>query len=260
MNLREILDLPADVKKSDFVIRLAEDVARPEALLDRYAITDDLVHAFDRALILAGSALRERRSTAAYVHGSFGSGKSQFMGVPSLLLANHPAPWTQPKLHALYAKHEWVKERKVLRLHFHMIGARSFEEKIFPAYLDYVAANHPTAALPALFADSKLFEGAQALRAYMGDAAFFPQLNAGQPAAPGWGQLAATGVWDAATFDAARRSNDSSDRERLARAGTHALVLRNCQLRKLEGTRRRTRGSLAPRCEPGLRGVGLLLR
>ncbi len=218
MNLREILDLPADVKKSDFVIRLAEDVAKPEALLDRYAITDDLVHAFDRALTLASSALRERRSTAAYVHGSFGSGKSQFMGVLSLLLANHPAPWTQPKLHALYAKHEWVKERKVLRLHFHMIGARSFEEKLFPAYLEYIAANHPTAALPALFADSKLFDGAEELRRSVGDAAFFGKLNAGQPAAQGWGQLAAAGVWDATAFDAARRSADATDRERLAGA------------------------------------------
>ncbi len=218
MNLREILDLPPEVKKSDFVVRLAEDVARPEALLDRYAITDDLVHAFDKALTLARSALREKRSTAAYVHGSFGSGKSQFMGVLSLLLANHPTPWKQPKLHALYAKHEWVKERKVLRLHFHMIGARSFEDKIFPAYLDYIAANHPDAPLPALFADSKLFEGAEALRGSLGDAAFFAQLNAGQPVAQGWGQLAAAGVWDAAVFHAARRSIDPAERERLAGA------------------------------------------
>lgn len=218
LTLREILDLPTEVKKSDFVVRLAEDVERPEALLDRYAITDDLIHAFDKALSLAGSAMRERRSTAAYVHGSFGSGKSQFMGVLSLLLANHPVPWKQPKLHALYAKHEWVKERKVLRLHFHMIGAKSFEDKVFPAYLDYIAAHHPEAPLPALFADAKLFDGAEALRKSLGDAAFFTQLNAGQPIAAGWGALAAAGVWDASSFDAARRSDVLAERERLAGA------------------------------------------
>src|SRR5438067_7495066 len=101
MNLREILDLPEQVKKSDFVVRLAEDVERPEALLDRYAITDDLVHAFDKGLGLARDAIREKRSTASYVHGSFGSGKSQFMGVLSLMLSNNQTPWKHPKLHQL---------------------------------------------------------------------------------------------------------------------------------------------------------------
>lgn len=218
MILRELLDLPPEVKKSDFVIRLAEDVARPEALLDRYAITEDLVHAFDKALGLAGAAIREKRSTAAYVHGSFGSGKSQFMGVLSLMLANDAIPWRQPRLHALYAKHEWVKHSKVLRLHFHMIGARSFEEKVFPAYLDHVAKHHPEAPLPALFADGKLFEGAEALRRSLGDEAFFAQLNAGQPEAKGWGKLGGAGVWDARTFDAARQSRVPAERERLAGA------------------------------------------
>lgn len=218
MKLREILDLPTEVKKSDFVVRLAEDVARPEALLDRYAITDDLVHAFDKSLALAGSALRERRSTAAYIHGSFGSGKSQFMGVLSLLLANHPAAWKHPKLHALFAKHEWVKQRKVLRLHFHMIGADSFEDKVFPAYLEYVAEHHKDAPLPALFADAKLFDGAEALRQSLGDEAFLKGLNAGQAGKKGWGKLGAAGVWDAKTFEGARRSADPTERERLAGA------------------------------------------
>jgi len=218
MNLRDILDLPPEVKKSDFVVRLAEDVARPEALLERYAITDDLVRAFDKALGLAGAAMREKRSTAAYIHGSFGSGKSQFMGVLSLMLANDPTPWRHPKLHELYAKHPWVKQSKVLRLHFHMIGARSFEDKVFPTYLDFIARNHPDAPLPALFADGKLFEGAEALRRSLGDAAFFAQLNTGQPGQKGWGKLGNAGVWDARTFDAARGSHDPLERERLASA------------------------------------------
>ncbi len=218
MMLRDILDLPTEVKKSDFVIRLAEDVARPEALLDRYAITDDLVHAFDKSLALAGSALRERRSTAAYVHGSFGSGKSQFMGVLSLLLANHPAAWNQPKLHSLFVKHDWVKQRKVLRLHFHMIGAESFEDKVFPAYLEYVAEHHKDAPVPALFADAKLFDGAEAIRKSLGDEQFFTGMNAGQAGKSGWGKLGAAGVWDPKTFEAARRSADPSERERLAGA------------------------------------------
>jgi ABC-type lipoprotein export system ATPase subunit len=56
-------------------------------MLKDYAITPDLQRAFDQSLALVKSTLDGRRSVAAYVHGSFGSGKSHFMSVLSLMLS-----------------------------------------------------------------------------------------------------------------------------------------------------------------------------
>src|SRR4051794_1639726 len=105
--LRDILDLPEEVTRSAFVVRLAEAVHHADALMDLYAVTPDIHHALDRGLGLIATAMAEKRNVAAFVHGSFGSGKSHYMAVLSLLAGNHERPWSEPKLHDLLVKHEW---------------------------------------------------------------------------------------------------------------------------------------------------------
>ncbi|MFO0575652.1 MAG: hypothetical protein U1A78_16775 [Polyangia bacterium] len=214
--LSEILDLPPEVKKSDFVVQLTDGIAHPEQLLGSYAVTEDLLRAFDDSLKHVQGALRDRRSTAAYVHGSFGSGKSHFMAVLSLMLANDPTPWKHKELHPVLARHEWLKQRKVLRLHLNMAAARSLDDKVFPEYLQRVQALHPEAPLPGLFADQALFDNAEALRKSIGDALFFAKLNEGQPAKKGWGKLAEQ--WTPERFAEAVRSAQPEVRERLLTA------------------------------------------
>ncbi|HZL18927.1 MAG TPA: hypothetical protein VFG23_14400, partial [Polyangia bacterium] len=212
--LRDILDLPKEVTKSAFVVRLTEGVANPKQIIDSYAVTPDIVRNLDLALGYVLAAIRDKHSEASFVHGSFGSGKSHFMAVVSLLLANDTTAWADPDLHDLRAKHEWVKGKTILRLHFHMVGARSSEESIFGGYIAHVRAQHPDAPLPALFEDEALFENAQKLRGDLGDERFFAGLNGGT-SKKGWGKLGEQGTWDAASFDATRRSPDREDRDRL---------------------------------------------
>lgn len=215
--LRDLLDIPREVRKSSFVVRLTEGVAHPQEIIASYAATPDIVRNLDVALEYVEAAIRDKRSEAAYVHGSFGSGKSHFMAVLSLLLANEPVAWAETDLHGLRAKHEWVKDRKILRLHFHMVGARSSEEAVFPAYMARIRELHPDAPVPPLFEDEALFENAQQLRAKMGDAPFFAGLNTGTggTASKRWGKLAEEATWDATTFDRARVSSDRDERARL---------------------------------------------
>ncbi len=216
--LRDLLDLPQEVIKSDFVVKLTDGVERPKTLLRDYAITPNIAFAFDQALSLVQAAVRDRASAATYVHGSFGSGKSHFMAVLSLLLANDAVAWEQPELHALHDKHAWVRERNLLRLHLHMTGAASLEERLFRAYVDAARRLHPTAPVPPLFGDRELFDNARALRADVGDAAFFAKLSAREGAADddeGWGELQAVERWDAARFERACESEDLDERGRL---------------------------------------------
>lgn len=213
--LRDILNLPAEVKKSDFVVKLTEGISDPERLLRDYAVTPDLRHDYDRALKLVESALRDRQSVGTYLHGSFGSGKSHFMAVLSLILGGHTAPWQEPEFHDVLEPHEWLKEKKLLRLHFHMLGANNIEEKVFSEYVARIAEAKPDAPVPPLFEDQPLFENAQEFRQELGEDAFFKKLNATGGERKGWGKLAAGAAWDGPSFDAARQSSNPDERSRL---------------------------------------------
>jgi hypothetical protein len=91
--LRDVIDIKESISTSDFVLSLAE-ATTPEGAqhaLKDYVVTERLLENFDEALALIKSALDGHRSKAAYLHGSFGSGKSHFMAVLYTLLSGDPA-------------------------------------------------------------------------------------------------------------------------------------------------------------------------
>ena len=67
------------------MLRLSEGVERAERTLSDYVVTEQLAGCFDDALPLIGSAVGANTSKGAYLHESFGSGKSHFMAVLTLL-------------------------------------------------------------------------------------------------------------------------------------------------------------------------------
>lgn len=221
--LRAILNLPETVTKGSFVIKLAEAVHRPETLLATYAITPDVHTALDRGLAFIGKALAEQCNVATFVHGSFGSGKSHYMGVVSLLAGDDARAWQEPAVHDLRAKHPWVTTKKLLRLHLNMIDAPSLGERVFRAYLAVTQAAHPEASIAPLFADASLFANAKALRTTLGDAKFFEALGSGPARDARWGKKA-DDAWDAARFDAACESLDPKLRGALFSALTRTLL------------------------------------
>src|SRR5262245_63358102 len=89
-HIHDLLDLPEAVRKGDFVQDLTGGIGNPERTVRDYAITTKIVQTFEHALSIIGSALRDGRSQAAYLHGSFGAGKSHFMALLDLMLAGNP--------------------------------------------------------------------------------------------------------------------------------------------------------------------------
>ena len=203
--IRDLLDLPAQVNKGDFVLNLARGVDAEHAggTLGTYVVTPQLAGCFDQALGTIQGALAAQASKACYLHGSFGSGKSHFMAVLHLLLQGNREARAIPELAAVVAKHNaWTQGRKFLMVPFHMIGCLNLEQGILGRYAEYVRQLHPEAPVPGVYLAQSLFEDAASLRQELGDAAFFAKLNAGLAAAGGgWGKLAAG--WDAASFEAA---------------------------------------------------------
>lgn len=217
--VHDLLELPVAVRRGDFVQDLTGGISNPERTVKDYAITPKIVQTFEHALSIIDSALRDGRSQAAFLQGSFGAGKSHFMAFLDLMLADHPAPWSRGELHALRGKHDWIGRKKLLQLPIHMLGAQDMESKILGSYVVWVAANHPDAPTPALYADQGLFDDAHGFRARLGDEAFFGTLNGSvQQAASGWGKLAQRREWDATSFDAAASATYVGEKDRDAQS------------------------------------------
>jgi hypothetical protein len=200
--ISEIFTIPTQVHQGDFVLRLTEGVTRPDDTLGTYVVTPQLAVCFDQALGLIKSALESNTSKGAYLHGSFGSGKSHFMAVLTLLLQHHAEARSIPELAAVVAKHsDWTEQRTFLVVPYHMIGATSLEAAVLGHYAAHIRALHPESPTPGFYRAERLFDDARRLRAAMGDAAFFGQLGGAQGDTDGWGSLGSG--WDAVSFEAA---------------------------------------------------------
>ncbi|MEU0487726.1 hypothetical protein ABZ249_00755 [Nocardiopsis sp. NPDC006139] len=180
--LRDVIDIKESISTSDFVLSLAEAVTSEgtEAALRDYVVTDKLLDNFDEALSLVRAALDGRTSKAAYLHGSFGSGKSHFMAVLHALLTNHPAVRSRGDFDPVLGKHEWLATdgRKFLLVPYHMLGAKALEQRVLGGYVEHVRKLHPDAPTPQVYRTDALFDTIRSMRRRMGDAAVIEGLSA----------------------------------------------------------------------------------
>lgn len=201
--IRELIQIPERVHQGDFVLKLSEGVTHADQTLRDYVVTPQLAEAFKNALGFVQQAVQSGSSKAAYLHGSFGSGKSHFMAVLNLLLAGNIQARAIPELASAVSQSSWTQGKKFLMVPYHMIGARDMESAILGHYADHVRKLHPEAPIPGFYQAEKIFANAEGQRSRVGDAAFFAQLNEGlgEAAGGGWGALDAG--WDVTSFEAA---------------------------------------------------------
>jgi hypothetical protein len=213
--IKELIHIPEKVQRGDFVLNLASGLA-PEAIeqtLAEYVVTPQLARCFEDALSFVRSAVTspQNRNKGAYLHGSFGSGKSHFMAVLSLLMAGHPKARAIPELAPAVHKHsDWMQSKNILLVPYHMIGAASIESGVLGGYARFIRERHPEAPVPGFYLSGRLFADAQVTRGHMGDETFFKALNAAG-GEDDWGDAA--GGWDAPSFEAVT-SGQGSDKDR----------------------------------------------
>ena len=218
MFIKDLLDLPAQVNRGDFVLRLAEGVSRPEETVASYVVTPQLERCFDQALSLIKSAVEGRSSKAAYLHGSFGSGKSHFMAILHLILQGNARARGIDELAAVVSKHNgWMEGKRFLLVPFHLIGSKSLESAVLGGYVRHLAMIHPEARTPAVYRSEQLLLDADSLRESLGDPKFFESLNGAVKAGSagdGWGEV--TSAWDARAYARARNASaDLPERQQL---------------------------------------------
>jgi hypothetical protein len=107
--LRDLVTIPEEVHSGDYVLALAKGIGE-KSTIDDYVVTPQLAGDFDRALGLVRSAIETGASRAAYLDGSFGSGKSHFMAVLDAILRGDPAAREKKGLADIVHKHDpWLK-------------------------------------------------------------------------------------------------------------------------------------------------------
>lgn len=219
--LRDVIDIPDRVGADDYVLRLTDstnDDAHLAAALDQYVVTASLRENFLAAIELVADALNKDTSRAAYLTGSFGSGKSHFMAVLYALLGNHPAVRTN-KFSDLTGRYDGeLSGKKILRLTYHLLGARSLEQAVLGGYVEQIRRLHPDAPLPAVHVSDALLADAEGLRAQIGDEEFLSRLGGESGSDDGWGGLLGAG-WDLPRYQAAlQASPDEPARRELVSA------------------------------------------
>ncbi|WP_210386920.1 hypothetical protein [Ectothiorhodospira sp. PHS-1] len=141
--MKALIHIPERVQRGDFVLNLSHGLEGEavQQTLDQYVVTPQLVKAFDDALSFIKSTVvgGQNRQKGAYLHGSFGSGKSHFMAVAHLLMQGHPDARAIPELAPVVSEHDdWLQQHNILLVPYHMIGAPSIEAGILGGYVRHI--------------------------------------------------------------------------------------------------------------------------
>lgn len=207
--LRDLIDID-DQSAGRFVLKLSSGVKSPENTLGNYVVTPELAAHFDRALKLIQEAVRDGVSAGAYLHGSFGAGKSHFMAVLNFILAGNQLARNIPELAPVIATHNaWISGKKFLMVPYHMIGKQSLEDAVLRGYRDFIRESHPDVPLPPVYRADALIDQARIDRRNFGDAQFFEVFNRSARAVPGLGALAQ--AWTPQSFDRAATALNAAD-------------------------------------------------
>ncbi len=176
MYLRDVIDIPDSVHAGNFKIDLTRGFVETDARVAEYVVTDQLRQAFGKALLLVRAAVRDGASHAAYLHGSFGSGKSHFLTVLHAVLNNTPVARAKPGLQPVIAEHDdWLRGRKFLMVPYHLVGQTDIDSAILGGYVRTVRDLHPGKPTPPVYRADAMLADAQGQREFLADDARFAE-------------------------------------------------------------------------------------
>lgn len=133
-----------DIRAMGFVVKLRESDPKGDEvkkLVDDYVVTPAVAAELPRILDDMQQVFHRGEEYGRFIHGSFGSGKSHFMTMLSLLIEGASAAWDKPDPNfvQLRPKHQkWLGEAKLLVVRLHMLSVRgkdtSLDRAIYEAF------------------------------------------------------------------------------------------------------------------------------
>lgn len=166
--LRDIINIPDSVHAGSFKVELSGGFAHTDDRVAEYVVTEQLQQAFREALSVVRKALRDGDPHAAYLHGSFGSGKSHFLTVLHAILNGQPSARSKPGLQPVIAEHdEWLRGKKFLMVPYHLVGSADIDSALLGGYVSAVQRLHPDAPMPPVYRADAMLEDARRQREFL---------------------------------------------------------------------------------------------
>jgi hypothetical protein len=216
--IRDLFKVPPEIRPMDFTVVLADGVTRPEDTVGTYRVTPGLARAFAQSLDLVGAALRDGRSQASYLHGSFGTGKSHFMALLSLLLAGNPRRLGDPRARRSAPRTSMGLPRPAAAATpAHARPGPSFEGAIFGGYLAHLREAPPRRPDAPAVRRRRPVRRRRMLSANA-SATKRSSPRSHRTSKRGGGASWPSSVWDRDRFDAARTSASPQERSELITA------------------------------------------
>jgi len=133
MRIANYLDLPNDVSKDAFIIRIDQTDRRS---IEQYILPQAVFDQLSTMLTELGQRLSQNKDIGRFIHGSFGSGKSHLMQILSYMLGKKEIVYDygDPRLRQLRQNHRWLVEHNILPVTVNMMEKKSLTHELYKAY------------------------------------------------------------------------------------------------------------------------------
>lgn len=145
MKIRDYLQWQDDTDLDAFITRLTDTEDRVRQNVRQYVVSDKVRDRLDGMLKAVGERLDDNRDVGRYVHGAFGSGKSNLLTVLGKMLERDEMVYDlgHPALRELRAKHGWLDRHRTLVVRINMMGKKSLVRALFEGYNEALPAGLP---------------------------------------------------------------------------------------------------------------------
>jgi hypothetical protein len=145
MKIREHLQWQDDTDLDAFITRLTDSEDRVRQNVRQYVVGDTVRDRLDTLFKAVGERLDDNRDVGRYIHGAFGSGKSNLLTVLGKMLERQEMVYDlgHPALRLLREKHPWLDRHRTLVVRINMMGKHSLTRALFEGYNGALPAGVP---------------------------------------------------------------------------------------------------------------------
>lgn len=145
MRIRNHIQWQDDTNLDAFITRLTDSDERTRENVRQYVVGEKVNDRLDTMLKAVGQRLDDGRDVGRYIHGAFGSGKSNLLAILGKMLERDEMVYDlgHPALRALRTKHGWLDRHRTLVVRLNMMGKQSLTRGLFEGYNEALPAGLP---------------------------------------------------------------------------------------------------------------------
>jgi hypothetical protein len=145
MKIRDHILWQDDTDLDAFITRISDTDDRVRRNIQQYVVGEKVRDRLDLMLKAVGERLDDNRDVGRYIHGAFGSGKSNLLTVLAKMLERDEVVYDlgHPALRELRAKHPWLDRHRTLVVRINMMGKHSLTRALFEGYNAALPADVP---------------------------------------------------------------------------------------------------------------------